>query len=248
MQAWLDEVRSASELTDELRDYCLRRGAKPETLERLGLFTWEADYYAPIPTDTGEEAQFFIDKFGDRGQGGDWRTSLDGWLAIPVVSPLGRTIGVEFRNTREKDVRKFHLERANWNPIWVGIQDQMEKIISGADIYVVEGLFDLFALEWAVPDHSVVLSSERAGFTWEHKRFITRWLHRNAHLNMVYDNDAAGQRAIHGDPEMKVWGIIRSLNAEGVDNIRSLRYKGKDPGAIWDEGGAALLRRTFRLQ
>lgn len=246
MQKWIDEVRNVSELTDELRDYCLRRGGKPETIDRLGLFTWEADYYDPCPAD-GPEAEFFIKKFGDRGHGPEWRTDLDGWLAIPVETPLGRTIGIEFRNTREKDVRKFHLDRASWNPVWVGIQGQMEKILSGSDIYVVEGLFDLFAMEWAVPDRGVVLSTERAGFTWEHKRFIVRWLHRYAHLNVVYDNDKAGQRAVFGDKEMNVWGVLDSLKAEGVDNARSLKYKGKDPGDLWDKGGAELLRRSFRL-
>lgn len=246
MQKWLEEVRKASTLSDDHRDYCLRRGAKKETLARLGLFTWEADYY-PTLEEEGTEASFFIEKFGPTGSGGGWKTDLNGWLAIPIESPTGLTLGFEFRNTSQKDVRKFHLERSKWNPVWVGIQGQMEKIISGSNVVVVEGVFDLFAMEWAVPDSYVVLSTERAGFTWEHKRFIRRWLHPGAYLNLVYDNDAAGQRAVFGDEEMKMWGIIESLRSEGVDKVRSVKYKGKDPGDLWDQGGPELLRSSFKF-
>lgn len=246
MQDWLQRVADEAVLSDRSRDYCLRRGATSEVLSRLGIFTWESAYVPPLDPDLSE-ASGFIEKFGDRGQGGEWRTDLNGWLSIPVATPAGKIIGLEFRNTEKKDVRKYHLSRSHWNPVWVGIQEQMEKIISGADIYVVEGLFDLFAMLWVVPECDVVLSTERAGFTLEHKRFIQRWMCPTAWCNMVYDNDEAGRRAIHGDEQMHLKGIIKSMRLMGVDNVREIRYSGKDPGEIWDLGGEHGLRSAFRL-
>ena len=65
---------------------------------------------------------------------------------------------------------------------------------------------------------------------------------------MVYDNDEAGQHGTHGfidDNGKERWGALKRLERVDVKAV-SIRYRGKDPGEIWNQGGVAGVRRAFQ--
>lgn len=232
---WLDDALSQCRLTDEVEGYLLGRGAKEEFIQQEGIVTWcRAD--SPIPDQT------FQDRYGTHGE------RLEGCLVCPVRSPKGEVIGFEGRSTQRKYITDFRLPPSAWNPFWLGTKTAMPKIWSGGDVWIVEGLFDLCPLQWAIPQEDAILASVRAHLSRNHVEFLRRFC--KGWVNMVYDRDETGRKATHGytdDQGKRHWGALDNLQRVGLD-CRDKPYSGgTDPGEIWDLGGAPAIKKAFPL-
>jgi len=229
---WLEEALAECPLTEEVENYLLSRGAQEPTIRGEHLVTWQP-LKAPAPVED------FRRWYGSRGE------RLTGYLVCPVRSPKGTLLGFEARNTHRKQISDYRLPQAKWNPFWLGVQVGMQRIWDGGDIWIVEGLFDKCALEWGVPNKDAVLASVRAHLTREHIEFLRRYCKGWIHL--VYDNDVTGRNATHGGPDSSgrmVPGALDRLARVGL-KCRDVTYSGKDPGAVWDKGGAAAIQAVF---
>lgn len=232
---WLAEHLQSLALSEEHEGYLLGRGAQEGTIARLGIKTWHPTQ-SPVP----DEA--FRASFGPHGE------AWEGWLMWPLLCPRGRVLGVSGRRAPYKDISRHLLPEADWHPVFVGLTpDAMSRIWDGTDIWVVEGIFDLFPLEWARP-HDVVLGTERAHMASQHIDFMTRFARRpGQRVWLVYDNDVAGQKAMHGGVNaqgQKRLGALQRLQRAGVA-AAPFAYSGKDPGAVWEHGGAEKVRLVF---
>lgn len=233
---WIDEAAHSFSLSDDIFGYLMGRGGKEGTIESMGLKTW-----SPLPFDCPDET--FCERFGSRGD------NLSGNLFIPLYSTIGTTIGFQVRDVSRKKIYRHLLPDAEWFPLWIGIRRALPKVWNGGRLWIVEGLFDLFALEWAVPDTDGVVSSIRAKLTKKHVDFVARV--KPPLVSMVYDHDETGRKGVEGyvhpTTGRRVWGALESLRYRGV-TCRKYVYNpslGKDPGEIWDRGGEALVRRAF---
>ena len=234
---WLAEHFLRLSLDEDHEGYFLGRGAKFESIQRLGVRTW-----TPLPEDSPDET--FNERYGSRGE------RLEGWVLWPLLCPRGHIIGCAGRRGTQKDITRFLLPEAAWQPIFTGLTPEvMGRIWTGGDIWIVEGIFDLFPLEWAVPDTDVVLGSERARLTFKHIEFLRRFSRGPAQwVKMVYDNDETGKKGVHDwtdDTGKLRWGALRRLERVGVKAI-NVEYRGKDPGEIWNNGGVAAIRAAFQ--
>jgi hypothetical protein len=235
---WLSDAIEAFPLTPDVEEYLYSRGAKDESLQEMGIRTWTAlPEAAPDPT--------FCKRYGNQGG------RLAGMLVCPLRSPRGSVLGFEARSTTEKKVSRYLLPEAAWNPVWVGmVPSVMRKIWEGGgDLWVVEGLFDLFPLEWVIPSSDVVLGSGRAKLTDSHAEFLRRFC--RGWVNLVYDNDPVGQKGMRGweepDTGKRHWGAKDVLDRVGV-RCRIFPYSGgKDPGDLWKAGGVRALEKAFRF-
>lgn len=235
---WLADHFSNLTLDEAHEGYFLGRGAQEASVVRLGVKTWR-----PLP----EEAPFedFRERYGDKGE------KLEGWMLWPLLSPRGRVLGFAGRRYGEKTITRYLLPEGEWNPIWTGLTPEvMQRIWDGGDVFVVEGVFDLFPLEWVIPAKDVVLGSERARLTDKHIEFLRRFIRRpGQQVWMVYDNDEAGRKGVHGGVDetgKKRWGALQRLERVKV-RAAALEYRGKDPGEVWNQGGLAGVRATFNL-
>lgn len=230
---WLNDHLKTLILTEAHEGYLLGRGGKDTTISRIDPKTW-------VPLSEPSPSSDFNGRYGEYGE------KLDGWLLWPLISPRGRVVGFSGRPVPDKRIMYFLLREAGWTPLWTGMApDQMEKIWGGADIWIVEGLFDLFALEWAVPEGGVVLSSQRARLSFKHVEFLRRYC--SGWVRMVYDNDDTGRKGVLGwvdDTGRKKWGALQKLERVGVTAV-DVPYRGKDPGEIWSKQGAAGIRAAF---
>jgi len=140
----------------------------------------------------------------------------------------------------------FRLPLEKWNPFFLGLRGGMPKIWSGGDVWITEGFYDKCALEWAVPEGDAVLSTVRAGLSKRHVEFLSRFCQGWVH--MVYDRDETGRKATDGWVDEKgLWikGALERLREAGL-RCRDVYYTGvKDPGVLWDQGGARLVRSVF---
>lgn len=234
---WLADHFPTLTLEEDHEGYFLGRGAKAESVVRLGVKTWRPlSEEAPDPD--------FRDRYGDRGE------KLEGWVLWPLLSPSGRFLGFAGRKHGEKLITRYLLPEGAWNPIWTGLTPEvMRRIWDGADVWVVEGIFDMFPLEWAIPPQDVVLGSERAHLTDKHVEFLRRFVRRPYRVRMAYDNDEAGRKGTHGwvdETGKQRWGALQRLQRVDVW-ADPVSYKGKDPGDVWNSGGVAAVRAAFNL-
>jgi hypothetical protein len=160
-------------------------------------------------------------------------------------------LGIEARTWGVGETKKLSqilLPEADWNPVFIGLTPStMGKLWEGCDVWVVEGVFDLGAVEHVAPKKDVVLATLRARVSDRHCAFFRRFL--RGRVNMVYDNDETGRRQTLGyiDPSTgkKRWGALDLLGRVGVE-ARDVPYRGgKDPGEIWERQGTEGLRRAF---
>lgn len=242
---WLDDHLALCSLSEAHEGYVLGRGGKEQSIQEIGLTTWQPLLAPPVFPGTPEGAdarKHWVKKYGPLGE------KLVGWLAWPLRSPRGQIIGFSARRTDVKVIERYLLPEAAWNPVWAGMTpERMRRIWDGANIWIVEGIFDLLPLEWAVRAKDVVLGSERARLTAKHVEFLRR--HCRGVVKMVYDNDQTGRRGVEGwyDEEAKQHrqGAISRLERVGLRCL-DVRYRGKDPGEVWKHGGAAAIRAAFR--
>jgi DNA primase len=230
---WLSEHLPRLTLTEAHEGYFLGRGAKEESISGFAIKTWQAlEEDAPDPD--------FCERYGDKGE------RLGDWAIWPLFSPRGRVLGFEGRRIPEKKVTRYLLPEAYWQPLWLGMSPEvMRRIWARADVWIVEGLFDLFAMEWVVPDGDVVLASLRAKLTDKHIEFLRRFC--KGWVRMVYDNDEAGRHGVHdwfADNGKKRWGALTHLDRVGVRAV-AVHYRGKDPGELWNQGGVAGIKAAF---
>jgi hypothetical protein len=238
---WLDEALASFSLTEDAEGYLLGRGVKESRIRDLGLVLWDS---SRLPTEAPDPA--FRDSKTGHGPRGE---RLDGKLCTSLRSPRGRLLGFEARAWRgEKRVTQYLLPEAAWNPVLVGLTPTtMRRLWDGADVWVGEGLFDMSAMEHVIPARDVAFATLRARVSDHHAAFFRRFC--RGWVNMVYDNDETGRRQTHGYTDAATnkhrWGALEILSRVGV-RARDVPYRGgKDPGEIWDRGGAAGLRRAF---
>ena len=238
MIEWLMNAMSNMGLSEEAEGYLLGRGLREDRIHELGIVEWKATQVGEAPA-----PEEFAKTYGAYG------ASVTGLLAIPVRAPSGKWLGIEFRSYKgDKRVRQFRIPEAEYAAQFAGMAPSiMEKVWNGADIWVVEGLFDLAAMEHVVPARDVVLGTFRARVSRSHVDFFSRFCRGTVH--MVYDRDETGRNMTNGYVDSRtgkrVWGALDSMRRVGIP-CRDVPYMGgKDPGEIWDSGGIPALKQAF---
>lgn len=221
--SWLAEELKKMSLDEPSEDYLLRRGVKRTSFEKMGEVTWEF-------LSSASPERSFRAKYGDLGQ------KLEGSLVCPIYSPKGEVLGFEARSMEKKLISRYLLPKAEWNPIWLAHKDSAEKIWKGSTVWIVEGRFDLYTMEWVVPTTDVILCSLRASLTPFHIKYLQRL--KPFQVNIVYDMDETGKKGS--------FFAQKALNSVSI-NCEIINFVGgKDPNEIWSKGGLPLLQKSFR--
>jgi DNA primase len=171
----------------------------------------------------------FRKQYGSRGE------KLGGSLIFPLYSLRSKVIGFSARSLEKKDYTYYLIEPDfHWNPVLFGFHRALPKIWAGGDLWIVEGVFDLFAMEHIIPSQDAIVAAGRAMLTDRHYAFLRRF---RPYVSLVFDMDEAGKRGAN-----KVMAELDRLNISG----RNFAYTGgKDPGDIWDQQGERGLKDSF---
>lgn len=239
MARWIESslVLAQASMNERVEGYLLGRGIHEDAIGPLELGVWRP------PSDPAPH-KAFVYRYGPHGE------ELAGHLVYPLRTGKGDILGFEARSMGAKGVSQFKLDRAFWNPVFIGLHRAMPKISAGADIWIGEGLFDIAPLDYVIPPEHATLGALTAKLNHHHVEFLRRFC--TGTVNMCFDRDAKGQKATHGwtdDTGKWRWGALQSLDRVGV-RARDVPYRvpvgGKDPGDIWERYGAAGLREAFR--
>jgi len=183
-----------------------------------------------------------------REMAGRFGERFTGYAVCPVWSPRGTIIGFEVRNTQRKYIRDYRLPEAVWNPFFIGMRRALPKIWAGGDVWIVEGQFDLYPLEWAIPETDAVLATVRAKLSKWHLEFLRRYC--KGWVHMVYDRDETGLKATFGyetKEGKRRMGALDALQRVGLKSRDVPFSGGKDPGDLWDQGGVESVRAAFAI-
>lgn len=215
------ELLSGIELTEKAEDYFLGRGAKSATLTAMQLGEW-------VGAEVSDAE--FCKRYGNNG------ALLLGWYCWPLRTPDSRLVGVEFRHPFKKEVIR-HLVHADSDAhaVWCAHPDSFEKLWNGGAVWLVEGLFDLLALEWAVPPTDAVLACGRANLNKKQAESLHRF--DPPYVHIVFDRDDAGERGADF--------ATKSLTGLKMRHGKFAYGGGKDPGEIWSKGGASAVASMF---
>lgn len=237
--SWLVDhlIKSAQDVPEPLLGYCLGRGLPYALFKEMGVGLWTA-LEEPCPDPD------FRTKYGDYGE------KLHHWMSVPIWSPRGHVVGVEFRRwDGQKSHQKYFLPDAEWVPAYIGlVPSALHRIWKGGDVWLVEGLFDL-ALSHVTPPQDVVLACGFAKITRNQATFLQRFMTPQARVHVCFDMDDTGQKMakgyVHPTTGTHVWGAVEVLNRMGL-SARLVQFRfGKDPGEVWEAGGASRLRDAF---
>lgn len=222
VSSWIEQ--GFAPLSNEHKKYLKTRGVDSKT--SVSFFTWEPPRSAcPCPR--------FSASFGVTGR------RIRGNLVTPIYSPRGILIGMEARSFNpdgSKKVLQYRTDQAQWNPYFLGAEKAFQALWDGCDVWVVEGIFDLVALEKVVPKSDAVICTLRAGMDGNSVNMITRFASPLNTIYIAYDNDETGQA--------KGEWLKSRLTSLGARSYLC-RYRGKDPNEVWKAGGEPLLRKMF---
>ena len=236
MKNWLEESIS-HEIPDHAEDYLLSRGVTRTLIEDMKFGWWDQQ---TEPTDklVRERYLSMLCKFHDR-------------VIVPIFSPQGRIVGVEARCLKGEHPKSLRLltTPAQWNPLFVGLSPSaMERIWNGADVWLVEGIFDATTLQGLFGNSVVVLGTLRAAVTRKHLDFLKRTVTGSVYV--AYDNDKTGQDSMKGyidENGRPRKGVVEKIQGLGL-NCYPVYYRGgKDPNEIWEYGGKPALEKSFEM-
>jgi DNA primase len=218
--------------------YLASRGLDAETIERFGIgfapdrwdFIESALRAKKIPAEIGERAGLL----GPRDSGGHY-DRLRGRVVFPIRDVRGRVIGFggralgadqepKYLNTPESPIFRKR-------EVFYGFPFALEPIRRQERAVVVEGYFDLIALHRAGIEG--VVATCGTALTPEHARNLRR---RAREVVLLFDGDAAGQRAIERSLEL--------LLPQGLRVRAALLPAGDDPDSFLAREGAAALRKA----
>lgn len=233
---WLKQtlVSSAESMPESAFGHCLGRGLPERILVDCGIGVWTRPESSCPDTD-------FTRRFGAHGE------AITDWLSVPLWAPSGKLLGVEFRRWQgDKAVMKHFLPPSKWTPTFIGLSGQaLNEIWSGADVWLVEGVFDLALAHVA---QGVVLACGGARLSQSHVNFVSRFMQPSATVFLAFDEDPTGRNMAEGrydDTGRFHEGARQALERVNA-RVQVVHYRGgKDPGEIWDHGGRAGLQAAF---
>jgi len=226
MYDWLEEILSTMFVSPAHYAYLKSRGVD----ENTGILFHTFD---PNKIKINIPCPRFVSNFGTKGE------RLKDHLIIPVSCPRNKLIGFEARtwdSECNKRVHKYMLDRSQWLPTLINAHKVVESLWNGDDIYIVEGIFDLVALQKAVSPHHTVCSTMRAGIDENTIKLFERFYTPMSSIYMCYDNDETGKA--------KSQDVLRKLSKLGM-RVFECKYRGKDPNDLWTREGIEGLNKYF---
>lgn len=224
MSDWLSAHLQQCALSDQHQKYLHKRGLTVEST--VSFYTWS-------PSNTDAPCPRFVSNFGVKGE------RLNDCIVYPILCPRENIIGFEARRhlpDGTKKVTQYRTDSAKWNPYIIGAPKAFKTLWDGSDVWIVEGVFDLLALEKVTPSCDCVLSSLRAGMDDISIDTLSRFATKASTFYIAYDNDETGKT--------KAQWLRRQFINRGA-RCEVWKYTGKDPNEVWQIGGERLLRRLF---
>lgn len=149
-----------------------------------------------------------------------------------MTNALGLTKAFQIRSPdpEVKDYWKFYSLRADIDALFFGTKTAMPTIWETREVYLVEGIFDIFPVQNLFPN---TLCCGTAEVGADQIKFLQRHVDT---VHVMFDNDEFGDRFFDD--------FYYEYRGE-FDHIDRVSYAGKDPSDSWDRLGPDRFRNQF---
>ena len=164
---------------------------------------------------------------------------MEGQLTFPIYNQVGKLRGVETRMWEETEKRKYsQYWLSSWkeDAAFLGMPAAIPSIWETGTVFLVEGVFDFFAVQRVFPNTLCPLAAK---LMWTQQKFLQRWC-RN--VVFMFDTDAKG-REFTG----KALDRYNVADSEGFMAHR-LIYPAKDPSELYQKWGFPRFDRYLKQQ
>lgn len=226
---WLDDLTlyAHRQLDDRVLDALYGRGVSDEQIDlyKLGHLN---GIIPSLPAD----AKDFI-----KWAQGDGR--IDDVVTLPLTNALGHVLGMQFRHVDQarKGYSEYVIEREE--PVFFGLGQAMPEIWRTRRAFLVEGAFDVFPVQRAIP---YVFATLTARVPAQLARFLRRIV---KHVALGYDMDRTGRASC--ERFVKNYGHDFEVQTIAYPPARLADGKlAKDPSDIWEAWGDTRLQAFLK--
>lgn len=207
--------------------YLDSRGVSPQQVKDLNLGYIPEDEWPPYvdPEKATDEELHYWERSG-RG------VKLKGKLLFPMTNAMGlkKAFQVRTPDPKIKDYWKLYTLRAGIDALFFGTNVAMPHIWKTREVYLVEGIFDLFPMQRVFPN---TLCCGTATLNPEQMTFLERYVDR---VHVAFDHDEQGEKFFEK--------FYRKYRRE-FDLIEKVSYGGSDPSDSWERLGEEKFRKQF---
>src|SRR5690606_5361640 len=162
----------------------------------------------------------------------DWGKGKKDGFIFPLTSSLGDVRGVQFRYVdRERKGYTDYIENVGrYEFVTFGLSQALPHIWETGEVWIVEGVFDLFPVQRVFPN---VFPSLTARVTETSVRFLRRLVKR---VYLLYDMDGPGRKAC--EYFQRRYGKefeVRTPKLPLVNTVQGVRVK--DVSDLWEAWG-----------
>jgi DNA primase len=207
--------------------YLSARGVSDDQIKSLRLgFIPDEKWPAYVPPETTDEDEKFYLERTRKGY------RLKGKVVFPLTNALGMVRAFQIRTPRAdtKDYWKFYSLRSGVDALFFGTDVAMPHIWKSREVYLVEGIFDLFPVQRVFPN---TLCCGTAEVSQDQIEFLKRHVDR---VFVMFDHDEQGKR---------FFDQFYKDHRKTFDLIEKVDYSGKDPSDSWERLGEARFRDQF---
>jgi DNA primase len=181
MKTFLDTIMDISRrfIDDpKAQNYLRARGCSLKQAALLGVGYLPDTHKALCPTGNTEDEEKFT-RWSYNGK------RLRGKLLFPITNAMGILYGIQIRSPAHdvKDYNKFYISRSKVDASFFGTGPALRSIWETREIYLCEGIFDLFPLQRIF---SNVLCTGTANISRTQMQFLLRFAD---HLVFAFDKD-----------------------------------------------------------
>jgi DNA primase len=203
---------SASQLTSREREALCARGVTDDQIEMFQIGYLNKS----LPEGLPEE---FL-KWSQNGE------KLNDTFIFPLTTALGDIKGFQFRSVKRDHSKYMDYFLGHCEPCLFGLHQAIKPMWENRTVYLVEGVFDLFPIQRAVPFVISTLTSRASG---QIVRFLRRVVTK---VWLGYDMDDAGRK---GCAEFKKrYGHSFEVY---IMTYPKVGKKKVDPGELWELWG-----------
>lgn len=198
----------------EAQAYLAARGTTPEQASLYGVGYFPEDEWPPYVGDSDDDDVTQYLKWSSRG------FRMRGKLVFPMTNPTGRLVGIQIRspNPEKKDYSKYYLSESKRDALFFGTQQALPHIWERREVYLVEGLFDLFPLQRTYPN---VICTGTARIDKRQTDFLQRFCDD---VVIAFDTDWRGNQTFKE---------FQQMHQKSFRSIRRLTLGAKDISEAW---------------
>jgi DNA primase len=192
-----------------------------------------------VPKDSGPDWERFND-YSFRGR------KFENKLIFPLKNAMGENVGLGGRAISSKDFKIFATDEAKFTGFFFGFFEALPYIYKENKVYVVEGFFDLLAMQKIYPNTIAALTASLNNVQYQLLRFYCD------NIIVFFDSDKTGDKGRDKAMARNQEGSVDLMTKQNVRSIclqSSSGFQGyKDPAKYLEMFGLKAFKNYMQKQ